>query len=73
MVKIPAAASTPQSSPEAETVRVMIAEMGLALTAVSVLAKSSSTQENMKQKKAVTPIPEAMLGMNILTKNLIHE
>ena len=29
MVSTPAAASTPQSSPEADTVRVMMAEIGL--------------------------------------------
>ena len=38
----------------------MIAEIGLALTVVSVRASSSSTQENMKQKNAATPMPLAM-------------
>ena len=37
-------------------------------TEVSVLASSSSTQENMKQKKQATPIPAAIVGMKILTK-----
>ena len=32
---------------------------------VSVLARSSSTQENMKQKKAATPMPAAMVGMKM--------
>lgn len=73
IVNMPAAARTPQSNPEAETVLVMVAEIGLALTEVSVLARSSSTQENIKQKKAVTPIPEAILGMKIRTKNLGQE
>ena len=51
----------------------MIAAIGFAATDVSVLAKSSSTQENMKQKNAATPIPEAIIGMKILTKNLGKE
>ena len=55
--------------PEALTVRVMVETMGLALTLVKVLAKSSSTQLNMKQKKAVTPTPALMSGKNTLTKN----
>ena len=42
--------------------------IGLALTVVSVRASRSSTQENMKQKKAVTPMPLAMIGMKILAK-----
>ena len=46
----------------------MVAAIGLASTAVRVLASRSSTQENMKQKKAATPIPEEMLGMKILKK-----
>lgn len=70
MVSTPAAASTPQSMPEAETVRVITAAIGLALTEVSVRASSSSTQENMKQKNAVTPMPEPISGMKIFTKNL---
>ena len=52
----------------ADTVRVMMAEIGLALVAVSVRASSSSTQENMKQKKAATPMPLANSGMKIFTK-----
>ncbi len=51
----------------------MVATMGLASTAVSVFASSISTQENMKQKKAVTPMPEAMSGMKIFTKNFGKE
>ena len=73
IVKVPAAARTPQSSPEAETVRVMMAEMGLAATDVRVLASNNSTHENMKQKNAVTPIPDAIMGENIFTKNLGNE
>ena len=68
MVRTPAAASKPQSIPAAETVRVMIAEMGFASTAVSVRARSSSTHENMKQKKAATPMPLPISGMKIFTK-----
>ena len=49
--------AAPQSMPAAETVRVIVAAIGLALTEVSVRASSSSTQQNMKQKKAVTPMP----------------
>ena len=46
----------------------MMAAIGLASTVVSVRASSSSTQENMKQKKAATPMPEAISGMKIFTK-----
>ncbi len=43
--------------------RVMVAAIGLASTVVvSVRASSSSTQENMKQKKAATPMPDAISG-----------
>ena len=47
----------------------MMAAIGLASTVVSVRDRSSSTQENMKQKKAATPMPEAISGMKIFTKN----
>ena len=70
MVSVPAAASTPQSMPAADTVRVMVAAIGLAFTEVSVLASSSSTQLNMKQKKAVTPMPDLINGRKIFPKNL---
>jgi ABC-type transport system substrate-binding protein len=73
MVSTPAAASRPQSMPEAETVRVMIAEIGLALTDVNVRASSNSTQENMKQKKAATPMPLAISGTRILMKKRGNE
>jgi hypothetical protein len=63
MVSTPAAASTPQSMPEADTVRVITATIGLALTLVSVRAISSSTQLNMKQKNAATPTPALISGM----------
>ena len=69
IVRMPAAASTPQSIPLAPCVRVMIAAMGFASTVVSVRLSSSSTHENMKQKNAATPIPLAMSGMKIFTKN----
>jgi hypothetical protein len=68
IVSTPAAASRPQSMPAADTVRVMIAAIGLAETEVSVRASSSSTQENMKQKKAATPMPLAISGTRILMK-----
>src|ERR1700755_3665821 len=68
MVSTPAAASRPQSMPEADTVRVMIAEIGFAFTDVSVRASSNSTQENMKQKNAATPMPLAISGTRIFTK-----
>jgi hypothetical protein len=68
MVRIPAAARTPQSKPEAETVRVITALIGFASVTVRVRAIRSSTQENMKQKNAATPIPEPISGVNILTK-----
>ena len=59
--------------PAADTVRVMVAEIGLALTEVSVRASSSSTHENMKQKKAATPTPEAISGINTFTKKRGNE
>ena len=59
--------------PAAETVRVTVAAMGLALTLVSVRASNSSTHENMKQKNAATPIPLAMRGMKIFTKKRGNE
>ena len=65
---MPAAASRPQSSPEALTVRVMIAAMGLAAVVVNVLARSNSTQENMKQKNAVTPMPVRISGVKMVRK-----
>ncbi|MNC73719.1 hypothetical protein D3C75_1249700 [compost metagenome] len=68
MVSTPAAAKTPQSIPEADTVRVITAAIGLALTEVRVRASNSSTQENMKQKNAVTPMPEPISGTKIFTK-----
>ena len=40
----------------------------LAFTAVSVRDKSSSTQENMKQKNAATPMPLAISGMKMRMK-----
>lgn len=58
----------PQSMPDADTVRVITAAIGLAFTEVSVRASSSSTQENMKQKNAVTPMPEPIRGIKIFTK-----
>src|SRR4051794_28252580 len=67
-VSVPAAANSPQSMPAAEMVRVMMAAIGLALTVVSVRASSSSTQLNMKQKKAATPIPLAISGRKMRTK-----
>src|ERR1700716_2437446 len=78
MVKTPAAASNPQSIPAADTVRVMTAEIGLALTQVSGGARSKLTpentkQENIKQKNAATPMPLAINGTRILTKNRGNE
>ena len=49
--------------------RVITAAIGRASVAVSVRLISSSTQENMKQKKAATPMPLAISGMKIVTKN----
>ena len=68
MVSTPAAASTPQSMPEADTVRVIVATMGLASTLVKVRAISNSTQLNMKQKNAATPTPDLISGMKMVTK-----
>ena len=69
MVSIPAAANSPQSSPDALTVRVITTAIGFAFVTVSVRANSSSTQENMKQKNAVTPTPARIKGTNTVIKN----
>ena len=58
----------PQSRPVALTVRVITAAIGLAAVVVSVRAISSSTQENMKQKNAVTPTPARISGRNRVKK-----
>ena len=71
MVNIPAAASTPQSRPDAEAVLVIVAAIDLASTDVRVRLRRSSTQENIKQKKAATPMPGAINGRNIFLKNAI--
>ena len=47
----------------------MTAAMGLALTEVRVRARSNSTQLNIKQKKAVTPMPERIMGKKMVRKN----
>ena len=73
MVSTPAAASRPQSMPAADTVRVITAEIGLAATEVSVRASKSSTHENMKQKKAATPMPLAINGTRIFAKKRGNE
>src|SRR4029450_5894646 len=73
MVNAPAAASRPSSYPDVLAVRVMVAAIGFASTDVSVLARRSSTQENMKQKNAATPMPEAMLGRRNFTPNRGNE
>ena len=68
IVRMPAAESRPQSSPEALTVRVITAAIGFAAVIVSVRAKSSSTHENMKQKNAVTPTPARISGRKTTMK-----
>ena len=73
IVKIPAAAIRPQSTPSPVTVRVSTAEIGFASVMVKVRAINSSTQENIKQKNAATPMPDLISGMNIRTKNLGKE
>jgi hypothetical protein len=50
-----------------------MAAIGLAIVAVRVFANSNSTQENIKQKNIVIPIPAAIVGINILKKNLVKE
>ena len=67
---MPAADNTPQSRPEADTVRVIVAAIDLASTDVKVRLSNNSTHENMKQKKATTPIPEEIRGVNILAKKV---
>jgi len=51
----------------------MVATIGLAATDVKVFAKSNSTHEYMKQKKATTPIPAAMVGRKIFRKKRQNE
>ena len=69
IVITPAADSSDQSIPEADIVLVIWAAIGLALVAVMVLAIRSSTQLNMNKKKAVTPIPERIIGIKMVKKN----
>ena len=69
----PAAANRPSSYPAVLAVRVMVAAIGLASTDVRVLANNSSTHEYMKQKNIATPIPAAMVGINIRMKNRENE
>ena len=54
-------------------VRVIVAAMGFASTEVRVFARRSSTQENMKQKNAATPMPEAIPGRRNFRKNCGNE
>ena len=68
MVSVPAAERSLSSYPAVLTVRVIVAAIGFASTEVRVFANNSSTQENMKQKKAATPIPAAIAGINIFQK-----
>jgi len=49
------------------------AAIGLAAVAVNVLANNNSTHENIKQKNIVIPMPAAIVGINILKKNLLKE
>ena len=42
--------------------------MGFASTEVSVRDSSNSTHENMKQKKAATPMPLAIRGVKMRIK-----
>lgn len=73
IVITPAVESSVQSVPDDETVRVIAALIGLASVLVIVRAMRSSTQLNMKQKNAVTPIPERIMGRKIFMKNLGRE
>jgi hypothetical protein len=73
IVITPAVERSVQSVPDDETVLVIAALIGLASVLVMVLAISNSTQLNMKQKNAVTPIPERIIGKKILMKNLGSE
>ena len=68
----PAAVNTPQSMPEADTVRVMVAAIDFASTAVRVRDNKSSTQENIKQKKAATPTPLEIKGINSASSVDLH-
>ena len=56
---------SPSSYPEVLDVLVIIAAIGFAIVAVSVLANNSSTQENIKQKNIVIPIPTIAAGIGI--------
>ena len=73
IVNVPAAANKPSSYPEVLAVLVIVAAIGFAAVAVNVLANKSSTHENIKQKNIVIPIPAAIVGTNILKKNLPKE
>ena len=71
-VSDPAAARTPQSVPEACDSACRRVVMGRTAERARESAIRYSTQENMKQKKAATPIPAAMVGRKILMKNFFH-
>ena len=73
MVKLPAAANNPHLYPDGLTVLVIVAAIGFAATAVNVFANNNSTQENIKQKNMVIPIPATIVGMKIFIKNLQKE
>ena len=73
IVITPAVDSSVQSVPAEETVRVIAALIGFASVLVIVRAIKSSTQLNMKQKKAVTPIPDRIMGKKILMKKRGNE
>lgn len=47
--------------------------IGLPLVTVNIRANTTSTQENIKQKNAVTPIPGASIGISFRMKNLGNE
>jgi hypothetical protein len=68
MVITPAVESRVQSKPPDVTVLVIAALIGLASVLVMVRAINNSTQLNMKQKNAVTPIPDLIIGRKILIK-----
>ena len=73
IVNTPAAANVPYSRPIAEEVRVIATPKVLTSVPVKTLDSKSSTQENMKQKNAVTPMPEEISGRKIFRKKAKKE
>ena len=74
IVSTPAAASTPQSNPEARDVRVMVAAIGLAVGGGQCAGDQQfDPGEHKAEEGCDTDAAEAIRGVKILTKNFGKE